>query len=336
MKRRPKTHRRTCERTEADLLAAERERWATRPERDRELEEIARYRQKPIVRPANTTDFKQLCTSAQGQRLLELLQANDRAAATAPKCGECDDSRWKLIEQDGRRVAVRCPSCSQATTGTRNHADNVPIDYQAARFANYHVTPANRVARAAGEHWLSELNTNRADDALPHEVASGRDLMFVGGTGTGKTRLCVTLLNEAHARGHRRALFVHAPTLIQMQLEAINDGDRKPQANAWLERCRCAEPLGLDDVAGAEAGSDFSRRLLLVLYERRISAGLHTIWTSNLQLDQLAEFYGDDRLPSRWAEHAQVLEVAGSDWRVQPQRDAPAMRLLVIKGPRVS
>lgn len=220
----------------------------------------------------------------------------------APRCARCDDTHWRRV--DGGVVPCDCH------TKLLTYADNVPVSFQAARFANFHQTPGNRVALQAAREFLDGPRT---------------DLFFTGTTGTGKSRLAASILNEASDRGLRAGLFVYVPALIQLQLHGIADRDKAADAIALLDRCVWAEPLCLDDLAGCEAGSDFTRRTLLILYEQRINADRRTIWTSNLQLDDLGRFFNDDRLVSRIAGqvHSQVIEMTGADQRLSP---APAVR----------
>ena len=273
--------------------------------RKRERSELAR---RLLARRKDSTPLASL-----GQRVLELAKRS-QAPDAPPSCVDCEATGWKALDQNGRRVVVPCPACATKIV-RRDYADNIPVDWRMARLSNYQATAQNRIAREAATAWLDTLQGRAPVDLYARELAR-RDLLFVGGTGTGKTRLCVTLLNEAYLAGCRSALFIHAPTYIQEQLDGIRVEERTAAALALKDQCYRAEPLGVDDVAGAEAGSDYSRRELLLLCEARTKAGLHTIWTSNLHLDALAAFFSDDRLPSRWAERAQVIEVGGADRRV--------------------
>ena len=79
--------------------------------------------------------------------------------------------------------------------------------------------------------------------------------------------------------------------------------------------------LVLDDV-GANQGTDYARRMLQTIFDARLDAGHRTIWTSNLTLDEMAEFLGDDRLTSRIAGNCRVVRLQGDDWRLKPKRRA--------------
>ena len=53
-----------------------------------------------------------------------------------------------------------------------------------------------------------------------------------------------------------------------------------------------------------------------MLYEYRMDHGKRTIWTSNLTLAELEEFFGDERLSSRIAGNGDVVSVGGVDMRL--------------------
>jgi DNA replication protein DnaC len=86
------------------------------------------------------------------------------------------------------------------------------------------------------------------------------------------------------------------------------------------EKLRTVDLLVLDDV-GADNGSDFTRRELVTLYNARLATGRRTIWTSNLDLDRLAEFYRDDRLTSRIAGAAQIVLLESDDYRARGPKE---------------
>src|SRR5581483_474523 len=221
-----------------------------------------------------------------------------------PTCDACEDTGFEIVDVDGVRRARPCACRRHVNVPT--WADDVPMDFRGARLANYRETPENTHAITAGREWLA---------------GQRRDLYLFGPTGTGKSRLAATLLNEAYVAGQRSAMYVYVPRLIQLQVHAVgvDDPSMKRDAVALLERCRLVDPLVLDDVAGAEPGTDFSRRHLLTLYEERINAGRRTIWTSNLSLDGVAEFLGDDRLLSRIAGRAgDAIELVTTDFRLTP------------------
>lgn len=227
------------------------------------------------------------------------------AAAAASTCALCDGSGWKPILQEAG-AARRVIRCGCWTNRQRLAAFGVPSYFADAHLENFRARPGNTVAIAAAREWL--------------EKDSG-DLYLFGEVGVGKTRLACSLLNDRFTAGARTATFVRVPYLMLLQLQGIDDPAKKAEANGILDRCLEAEVLCLDDVAGAENASDFSRRVMVTLYDQRLDRGLRTIWTSNLSLRALAQFYGDDRLPSRIAGACgEVIEIGGDDFRTSGNR----------------
>lgn len=227
------------------------------------------------------------------------------AAAAAP-CKDCGGTEWKAIEVDGVRRTTRC-DCWRNKNPTRSHAENVPRYFERTLLADVKPLRGNRVALEAAREWL---------DGKRH------DLYFLGEVGRGKTMLACALLNECFLGGENRppmrsAFFIRVPYWLDLQLKGFDDPVKRAEANAIWDRCVEADPLCLDDVAGGEKPSDYSRRQLVTLYDRRLDLGKRTIWTSNLSLADLSEFYGDDRLPSRISGAAgEVLAFTNDDIRM--------------------
>ena len=213
-------------------------------------------------------------------------------SAPQPRCDRCDDLKWEYIV-DAQNVRRAKPCVCQQVKQPKA-APGVPVDFRDANLTNYTETPANKHALVAARRWLEN---------------PARDLYLWGTVGSGKSRLAISLLNDVFASGG--GYFTRVPMLL-LKLQPSNG----EHANLFT-RC-CATPLlVLDDVgAERESATDFTRRTLLTLYEERGDRALPTIWTSNKSLVQLADFMQDERLTSRIAGRAEVLEVGGDDWRV--------------------
>ncbi len=224
------------------------------------------------------------------EKLRRWRDARDTDQPTA-LCPECDDTGWIQIE--GNRVR-RCDSC---LSRQRGQAPGVPPEEHGSRIATFTETPFNKTALAHAKHFLAGTHP---------------DLYLWGGVGTGKTRLACAIINELHA-AFKQVAFVRVSKLLSTMSpehmdQAIEDLGRIPF-------------VVLDDV-GANQGSDWAKRMLLVLYETRIDHDGRTVWTSNLDLQDLSEFAGD-RLTSRIIARAKVVELGGKDWRL---KKAAAMR----------
>lgn len=213
--------------------------------------------------------------------------------AQAPTCNQCDGSGWARTK-DPRGIA-RVSRCSCWLAKQDTFAAGVPIEFRDSQLGNYQETPSNRHALDFARRWIAD---------------GARDVYVWGPVGTGKTRLAASLLNEVF-RSLRAGYFVRVPMLLlRLQPSDVEHSDL-----FW--RCSETPVLVLDDLgAERETATDFTRRTLLMLYEERGDRGLRTIWTSNKSLSELGDFMQDERLVSRIAGRADILKLAGADWRV--------------------
>jgi DNA replication protein DnaC len=207
------------------------------------------------------------------------------------------------------QVARRC-ECRQSQPAKPITVFDLPAEFRDARLANYgRRRHDNSHALDAAEQWMR---------------GERRHLYLFGEVGRGKSRLAASLANEAAAIG-TGAAFIRVPWMIMLQLRGIDDPARRKEANDLLDRALRTPVVVLDDVAGGEKGSDFTRGLFVTVLDRRFDRELKTIITTNLSLQALSEFYADDRIPSRIAGACgETIEVGGIDGRLS--KSAPARR----------
>lgn len=207
--------------------------------------------------------------------------------------GTCERCYGTKTVHAGPMQWIGCPDCTDAA---QVHADGVPYEFHHATFANFAVLSGNTTALKKAEAFTSAKDT--------------RDLFLTGGVGAGKTRLACSVVNEAKRRG-AWCLFARVPMLLH-QLQPGHDG----AADLEHRLMRC-DLVVLDDVgAERDQASDYTRRTLLMIYEERGDRGLRTIFTSNKTLQQLAEMQDDDRLASRIAGRADVVQLTTADQRL--------------------
>lgn len=219
------------------------------------------------------------------------LQEHAERMASLP-AGTCERCYGTTVVNAG----VSCPDCSGEVQA---HADGVPYEFHGATFANFAVLSGNTTALKKAEAFLTATDT--------------RDLFLTGGVGAGKTRLACSLLNEAYRRS-RWCLFARVPMVLH-SLQPGHDG-----VGDLEHRLMACDLVVLDDVgAERDQASDYTRRTLLMIYEERCDRGHRTIFTSNKTVQQLAEMQDDDRLASRIAGRADVVQLTTADQRL-PRR----------------
>ncbi len=209
------------------------------------------------------------------------------------KCLDCMDTGFRKSNDDHERLE-RCDCSVRART-----VRGLPIEYLEANMDNFVDNEDRRIAKESGYRFLR----NEVDG-----------LYIRGSVGVGKTRLMASILNTLVTRSS--CAFVRVPELLdRMRQAGFGPSSSGSDEAEYLSIYQRVEFLGLDDV-GADKGSDYGRRTLLSLYESRMDEGKRTIWTSNLSLAQLEEFFGDERLSSRIAGNSDVVNIEGQDMRL--------------------
>lgn len=207
-------------------------------------------------------------------------------------CQACDGTGWEEVQEKPRKVQ-HCTRCDY-WENRRGCAPGVPDEERPSTLANYEPTKDNADAVRQAKFFLDGVHPG---------------LYIHGGVGTGKTRLACSILNDLWKAGIR-VRFFRVPELLQKLMPGADSTDQV------FDQVVDIPVVTLDDV-GANAGTDFSRRMLQSLFDARTDRSHRTIWTSNLSLDELADFLAEDaRLPSRIAGECKVVELDGKDWRL--------------------
>lgn len=214
----------------------------------------------------------------------------------ADKCQACDGTTW--VQATGGGV-VRCSQCDSVRRGV---IPTMGLADQKLRLQDY------------GAALQIKGNLAEVLKQVKYFVSGVHpDLYLHGGVGAGKTALACAALNELHHAQKMHCMFVRVPELL-IQLQGEGDQERFDAV------CNVAA-IVLDDV-GASQGTDFARRMLQAVYDARVAKGNKTIWTSNLDLDELTVFLEHDkRLPSRIAGQAKVLHLETMDFRLEKLKE---------------
>lgn len=213
-------------------------------------------------------------------------------------CEQCNGTGWASVITVGVERVTRC-ACWLARQQT--WAPGTPREFQSATLDNYRPVPGNATAVRAAKQF----------------VMGDRDLVLIGPVGAGKTRLACSVLNTLYA-AQQFGWFQRVPLMLHQLQPGANDAEAVRETRD-LERRLMTEPvLVLDDLgAERERATDYTRRTLLMVYEARHDAGLRTIWTTNKTIDDLAAMQDDDRLASRLAGWADIVELTCADQRLE-------------------
>ncbi len=241
-------------------------------------------------------------TDAELRERLAAFRAKADALAAAPPlppsnppdghedCHDCGGTGWRQPEPNARYVRCEC------VVPPDRYADGTPYEFHGARLENYREQDGSKSALAKAKAFLSGT----------------RDLYLCGGVGAGKTRLACSILNE-HYLQRKTAFFARVPTILYL-LQPGRDAGEVLQLETRLFNTSL---LVLDDVgAERDQATDYTRRTLLMIYEERGDRGHRTIWTSNKTPQELGAMQQDDRLASRIAGRADVLQLSTPDQRL--------------------
>jgi DNA replication protein DnaC len=210
-------------------------------------------------------------------------------------CSVCSDTGFRetpsgAVARCKGAAGVSCPFIEQK----RGVAPGVPESEARSTLDNYQRTTDNGDAIRHAQYFMDGIHSG---------------LYLHGTVGTGKTRLACSIISTLWARGVG-VRFKRCPELLVQLLPGNDDTNEVWDAMVGVS------VLVLDDV-GANQGTDFARRMLQTIYDARLDRGHKTIWTSNLDLDELGTFLNDDRLPSRIMGNCRIVPMNGKDWRLR-------------------
>lgn len=145
------------------------------------------------------------------------------------------------------------------------------------------------------------------------KAGRGENLLFMGGTGLGKTHLSSAIAMGVLEGGYD-VVYESFLTVCNKAEAATfrHDGDAADD----LERAKTCDLLVIDDL-GTEMKSSFTQSVLYELLNTRINAGLAIVASTNLDdLPALKKQY-DDRIISRLVGSFRSFRFVGSDVRIQ-------------------
>ncbi len=136
-----------------------------------------------------------------------------------------------------------------------------------------------------------------------------KNIFMRGATGLGKTHLSLSIANEVLKKGYN-VIYGSAPDLFR---KIEREHFERSSAADTAEALQNAQLLIIDDL-GAEFESKFYTSALYSIVNNRMNAALPTIVSTNCDLGELRERYGE-RVASRLASMEQLIFV-GNDVRI--------------------
>lgn len=156
------------------------------------------------------------------------------------------------------------------------------------------------------------------DACLRYAKTFGPDsgnLLFIGGTGLGKTFLSGCVAAEVAGRGYSVAYETASRLFSKLEKNRFSPDEQTAEAVTQLESC---DLLIIDDL-GTELPGNFVTAALYNLVNDRLLAGKSMVISTNLNVDEIATRYSP-QIASRLQGSFQRLTFVGQDIRVMKNR----------------
>lgn len=235
---------------------------------------------------------------------------------TEYECPDCKDRELQLVERDGSWVGIPC-HCREAKALRRMFKSSGLTPEQRGITLDQ-FKPSKQTANAL---WgVRQYITDFPDIAASDAVNKGLALM--GTVGTGKTHLLLAITNTLLER-RVAVMFVYMPDLVADLRDAQFDRETSGESglNTRIRKLGEAPVVVFDDV-GKERITDWVAAQYDRILDQRYRRRLPTLFSSNLDMDEIAGKIGDAAASRLYAlTRDRQYYVKAADYRVTGRRE---------------
>ncbi len=177
-------------------------------------------------------------------------------------------------------------------------------------FDNFHTYyyPSDPAGADKSPRDVMETVKSRAEKFAASFAGRGESLLFMGGTGLGKTHLSAAIGSVVIKKGYTVVYESAKAILDEFRANAFSDGEYD------TDRFFRADLLIIDDL-GAEQKGDFSASVFTEIVDKRLIAGKSTVISTNLSAANMVNSYSS-RFVSRVLSCYTLLTFVGKDIRL--------------------
>lgn len=218
---------------------------------------------------------------------------------------DCDCQFKDIVAENKKRQAKRKVNYYFKRSLVNPELKGASFENSDIQLDNQNISPNERKAYKLAIDYTNNFNLG---------VEFVQTLLIQGGTGTGKSYLAYCIANRLQQQGYT-VLFVDIVELLAMLRNTYNKSVNETEAE-YMELIAKVDLLVLDDV-GANKQTDWANEKLYDITNKR--QGKNTIYTTNLQMDQLT---GETdvmlkRSYSRMMNKTKIIKMFGKDRRME-------------------